>query len=166
MLARRIWAAVFTALTLLWMGFIFAMSAAPAVESDDMSLSVGYTIGAVLYRDFENWTPEEQAQYAVGIDNFVRKAAHVAEFAILGALLFITLSLWRLPALWRAPTAFVGGVLYASSDEFHQKFVPGRGPLVTDVLIDGAGVALGCLAALLLWLAVAAFLNKRKETKQ
>ena len=32
---------------------------------------------------------------------------------------------------------------YAATDEFHQIFVPGRTPKVTDVMIDSAGAALG-----------------------
>jgi VanZ family protein len=33
-------------------------------------------------------------------------------------------------------------VLYSATDEFHQSFVPGRHPAVTDVLIDALGAAL------------------------
>ena len=39
----------------------------------------------------------------------------------------------------------VFSVLYAASDEFHQAFVPMRGPSVIDVGIDSAGVAAGYL---------------------
>jgi VanZ family protein len=35
--------------------------------------------------------------------------------------------------------------LYASSDEFHQSFVPGRGPAFSDVLIDTAGGLTGII---------------------
>jgi len=34
-------------------------------------------------------------------------------------------------------------VLYSISDEFHQAFVPDRGPQIKDVLIDGAGAIVG-----------------------
>ena len=34
-------------------------------------------------------------------------------------------------------------MLYAVSDEIHQIFVPGRGPLVTDVLIDTVAGLIG-----------------------
>lgn len=37
--------------------------------------------------------------------------------------------------------------LYAATDEFHQLFVPGRAGLLTDVLIDAAGAAIGLLLA-------------------
>ena len=44
------------------------------------------------------------------------------------------------------------GVAYASSDELHQHFVPGRRGAPLDVLIDAVGVALGILAWRLLTL--------------
>lgn len=37
--------------------------------------------------------------------------------------------------------AWVMAVLFSATDEFHQSFVPGRHPAVTDVLIDSFGAA-------------------------
>ena len=68
-------------------------------------------------------------------DLLLRKLAHVAEFAVLGALLQ--------RALGRAAGAFALGVAYAVSDEVHQHFVAGRRAAPLDVLIDSVGVALG-----------------------
>jgi VanZ family protein len=42
-------------------------------------------------------------------------------------------------------------ILYASSDEFHQLFVPTREGRVTDVMIDTVGGTLGLLALWVLW---------------
>ncbi len=43
-------------------------------------------------------------------------------------------------------------ILYAITDEFHQSFVPGRTPRVTDVGIDAIGTLLGLLPVLIrLW---------------
>ena len=39
-------------------------------------------------------------------------------------------------------------ILYASTDELHQLFVPGRSGQVKDVLIDGCGAVIG---ALIIW---------------
>jgi len=70
-------------------------------------------------------------------DLVLRKIAHACEFALLGALL--------LRALGDERAAFVGGLLYAISDEVHQLFVPGRAGSPIDVAIDSLGVAVGVL---------------------
>jgi VanZ family protein len=73
-----------------------------------------------------------------GWDLVLRKLAHAAEFAILGALLGRATS--------SPPLAFVLGALYAVSDEVHQSFVPGRQGSPLDVAIDTVGVAVGLVA--------------------
>ena len=72
-----------------------------------------------------------------GWDLVLRKLAHAAEFAVLGALL--------LRASGRAGVALALGTLYAVSDELHQVFVPGRLGSPLDVAIDTVGVAVGVL---------------------
>ena len=73
-------------------------------------------------------------------DLVLRKLAHTGEYAILGALLLRALGHAHVAA------AFVLGVLYAASDEFHQSFVEGRRGSPLDVVIDAVGVALGVAA--------------------
>ncbi len=67
----------------------------------------------------------------------LRKAGHMTEFAILGALL--------LRALGRELPAFAAGVAYAVTDEVHQHFVEGRHASALDVALDAIGVAIGIL---------------------
>jgi hypothetical protein len=78
-----------------------------------------------------------------GWDLALRKAAHLVEYAILGALLARALldsaSQWT----W---LAWVAGAAYAVSDEIHQNFVPGRQASILDIVIDAVGVAVGVLA--------------------
>ncbi len=73
-----------------------------------------------------------------GWDLVLRKLAHAAEYAVLGALL--------MRALRAEVPAFAAGVIYAVSDELHQHFVPGRRAAPLDVLIDAVGVGVGVLA--------------------
>jgi VanZ family protein len=68
-------------------------------------------------------------------DTVLRKAGHMTEFAILGALLFRALS--------RELPAFVAGAAYAVTDEVHQHFVEGRHASALDVALDAVGVTLG-----------------------
>jgi VanZ family protein len=91
---------------LVWAALIFSLSAVP-----DLGTGLG------------------------GWDLVLRKLAHTAEYAILGALL---VRATRSPGL-----AFGLGVLYAVSDEVHQSFVEGRHGAPLDVLIDAVGVAIG-----------------------
>ena len=75
-------------------------------------------------------------------DTVLRKCAHVAEYAILGALLY--------RALGREALALAVGIAFAATDELHQHFVRGRHASPVDVAIDAAGLALG----MLVWLRV------------
>jgi VanZ family protein len=93
-----------------WAGLIFAFSSVP-----DLGTGLG------------------------GWDLVLRKIAHAAEYAVLGALLARAV---RSPAL-----AAALGVLYAVSDEVHQAFVPGRMGSPVDVAIDAVGV----IAGVVLW---------------
>ena len=76
----------------------------------------------------------------------LRKVAHVLEFASLGALWC-----WYLLMGRRRPSlAYFPGLCTACIDETIQCFVPGRGPRVTDVMIDLGGFTLGVAIILLI----------------
>lgn len=78
----------------------------------------------------------------VGLD--VRKVAHFTIYMSLG----ISLTLSREKKSMRNFIEVVAFVfLYACSDEFHQSFVPGRGPSFKDVIIDTCGGMTGALLA-------------------
>ncbi|MBI4034819.1 MAG: VanZ family protein [Candidatus Chisholmbacteria bacterium] len=65
-------------------------------------------------------------------DFILKKSAHVIEYAVLFYLLHRTgLSVKR---------AFLWGLVYAASDEIHQRFVPGRTSRLTDVGVDALGM--------------------------
>ena len=70
-------------------------------------------------------------------DTVLRKAGHMTEFAILGALL--------VRALGRELPAFAAGVAYAVTDEIHQHFVECRHASGIYVALDSVGVAVGIL---------------------
>jgi VanZ family protein len=78
-----------------------------------------------------------------GWDVLLRKLAHAAEFAILGALL--------VRALRRPGWAVALGIAYAVSDELHQSFVPGRQGSALDVALDSVGVVVGAVLAARRW---------------
>lgn len=88
-----------------------------------------------------------------------RKTCHLAEYALLGLLLWRGIHYTRPPLAapkpgdggWRwveAGLALAIVLLYSAGDEWHQVFVPTRTAHATDVLIDTSGAAIGLL---LLW---------------
>jgi VanZ family protein len=72
-------------------------------------------------------------------DFIVRKAAHFTEYFILYILLYRAISIKKSTDIKAFICAIVIVFLYACSDEFHQAFVPGRGPAFRDVLVDTCG---------------------------
>jgi VanZ family protein len=129
---------------LIWMALIFTGS------SDAHS----YEHSRSLVLPFLRWLfPKMSPDNIEEIHHLIRKCCHLTEYAILALLLWRALHFSKnnLPS-WSWPKT--GGTLlivfiYAASDEFHQIFVPTRTPLVSDVLIDTAGGAIGLLA---LWI--------------
>lgn len=69
-----------------------------------------------------------------------RKAGHFAEYALLLALLWRALR-ESVPARSALGLAFAITVVYAATDEFHQRFVDGRHSSLRDVAIDALGAA-------------------------
>ena len=132
---------------LVWMGVIFSAS------SDRMSFQhSSRIIGPFLHWLFPHLSDE--AVHAVVI--FVRKCAHLTEYAVLALLL------WRalrrpaepVPAPWqwsKAGLVLALVALYAASDEIHQAFVPSREACVRDVLLDTTGAALALLCLWTVW---------------
>jgi VanZ family protein len=74
------------------------------------------------------------------IHHFIRKTGHVTEYFILSLLILRGIRAGQRGAkLGWAVVAIAIVAAYASLDEFHQSFVPGRTAAVSDVLLDTAG---------------------------
>jgi len=87
---------------------------------------------------------------------YIRKAAHITEYAI---LMVLTLRLFILKWSYQETVryAFIFCIFYAATDEFHQSFIIGRVGTPVDVAIDTIGMLLGFL----LW----RWMRKRKRFK-
>ena len=84
-------------------------------------------------------------------EHILRKCAHVLEYAFLGAVLYaLALCIPKIQKNVCLPPllSFGVSVVYAVTDEIHQMFIPGRGPSVRDVLLDGLGALIGILAVM------------------
>ena len=130
---------------LAWMLLIFTGS------SDAKSLQHS----SLFVEPFLRWLfPHMTPAHVEEIHYFIRKCAHLTEYAVL-ALLF-----WRAvrrpvkndhrPWSWReAGVALFLVFLYSASDEFHQRFVPNRSCDVADWAADTFG---GFIAASAYWI--------------
>lgn len=80
--------------------------------------------------------------------HFIRKLAHFTIYALLG---YNTLYMYKNYNIKRyAFFALMTCILYACSDEWHQSFISGRSPQVTDICID----TIGALSMILLNLSI------------
>lgn len=122
---------IFKILTVLWMCFIFYMSAQNGVASAAGSGRIDRILAAIpLFRSLNIEL----------LDFIVRKTAHFAEYTVLGFLSANSFTCDK-----REAKAFCLSVAYAASDEIHQYFVPGRRCMTRDVLIDSTGALVGIL---------------------
>lgn len=87
-------------------------------------------------------------------ETVLRKAGHIAEFAVLAYLVSRAIAISRqgdpLGTQTHRPYTRPAGLLsllYAFADEAHQRFVPGRSARLEDVVIDAVGIALGLFVA-------------------
>lgn len=126
--------------------FIFANSLTPAAASAEESRSVLDILLSFL---------------PAITHHAVRKLAHLAEYALLGAHLSLAPILLPISSRVSYPIAFLFGCVVALLDEGIQHFVPGRGAALSDALIDYVGY----LAALLLVFAAFLIFSKVRKGK-
>lgn len=85
------------------------------------------------------------------VEFFIRKAAHVSTFIVLGAALFDFIVRSVRPSVLAALFAYTVAITIAVFDEFHQILTGGRTGLIQDVLLDGTGALIGIFICLLFW---------------
>ena len=127
---------------LAWMALIFSASS----DSHSYEHSSRF-IEPLLRWLFPHWSET----YIHDLHEVLRKCAHVTEYAVLALLLRRAVGQPVKPDTrgWSWPDArltLLLVMLYAATDEFHQRFVPTRTSLVSDVFIDTAGGAAALLA--------------------
>ena len=146
---------------ILWMIFIFAMSAQTGELSANTSGGLIERLCKIFVSNFGELSEKEKTDIISSLSFPIRKAAHFSEYAVLACLLnfaIIQSSRKVKLTLFCLAVSFVSGVMYSITDEIHQYFVPGRACAFTDVLIDSSGVLFGCVLFALIY----KFLEKNK----
>lgn len=115
---------------LLWMFLIFLMSSFDATESTNQSNFIVNIITNIF--KIEN----------IELLGFIiRKLAHFTEYLILGLLVANMFTKNNINNLYLI--SIILCIIYATSDEIHQLFVPGRACQLRDILIDSIGSITG-----------------------
>lgn len=116
----------------MWMICIFVFSGSLGAKSGSLS---GDTIASV-----KPYLPSLSEQF---VTIFVRKAAHIFMYSVLGLLLANLLSDFKLRHKAVVGYSLLVAAVYASFDEVNQYFVGGRTSSPWDVVIDVIGAAIG-----------------------
>jgi VanZ family protein len=130
---------------LLWMALIFGMSTHVGASPNSESL-----LERILGRLAPGVLAQLSAEQRDLLNYLLRKLGHICEYAILTVLAVRALQRdqpgWR----WQSGLgAVLFSILYAGTDELHQRFVPDRTGSIRDVAVDALGVA---VAVALCWL--------------
>lgn len=117
-------------LVILWMSFIFIMS---SYDSNESSQQSGLIVGIIT--NIFNISNKDI------LSLIIRKLAHFTEYLILG---FLTINMLNKNDISKKYLiSILICIIYATSDEIHQIFVPGRAYQIRDILIDSIGSITG-----------------------
>lgn len=136
-------------LLILMLGMTFWFSSQQGMNSHSMSINVCEKIVAFLDHNANLRLDEKQFFNLVKfMDVPIRKAAHMAEYAVLGVVLYVIVSTY-FRSIWKR-TIFVIGllILLGSVDEVHQLYVVAREGKWQDVVVDVIGGCVGLAVAL------------------
>ena len=75
----------------------------------------------------------------------IRKGAHLSIYTLVGIFIMSFISTYKIHLKYKFLISILVGLVYASSDEIHQSFIPGRTASIIDVGIDTSGVLLGII---------------------
>jgi len=121
---------------LLWMTVIF-------IASTDL---MSGTQTSRFIDPFLRWLSSEiSAEAIAAVQLFVRKTAHVTEYAILAGVLLRAVREHCRGIFWQTGIVLVVAGAFAALDEFHQSFVASRTGSPRDVMIDICGAVVGLI---------------------
>lgn len=80
----------------------------------------------------------------------IRKGAHLSIYTLVGIFIMSFISTYKIHLKYKFLISILVGLIYASSDEIHQSFIPGRTASIIDVGIDTSGVLIGIMLVLII----------------
>ena len=146
-------------LILIWMGIIFIFSNQPSETSGELSGNLSRkilsTTGILGKINIDN-----QEKVVITTEKVLRKIAHYSIYLLGGILLMSYANLYKISTNKKMIYASIAGAIYATTDEIHQYFIPGRACMWQDIWLDSLGVATGVCIMCLIYM-----IFNRKEEK-
>lgn len=127
MIKKLIWIA-----TIFWLALIFYFSSQTAKSSRETS-GLLLAKANVIQEDLVATTTDSTV---LKLQHIIRKWAHFIIYFVMGALVTLSIITIKYSYYKSYLLAWLFSTFYALTDEIHQYFVPGRGALVSDVLLD------------------------------
>ena len=141
---------------------IFIFSAQNGTESSSLSKKVTTKFVNIFpyTKNLSSNTKENLIEHG---EIIVRKLAHFSIYTLVGFFIMSFMFTFNTKLKVQFGISILVGLIYAITDEYHQSFVPGRGPSATDVCIDTAGVFAGIMIVLAIVSIYRAFKNDNKK---
>ena len=145
-----------TIFVLVWMITVFIFSSQDGTQTLNTSGAFIQVIDSTLNNVESNNTNKtdtvntqdnnnKKYNYSKELQTFVRKNAHYFLYTVGGIILSVFFYAFLKENKKIYAFAILTGMIYAMSDEFHQKFIAGRTSRITDVGIDTLGVITGTI---------------------
>ena len=159
-----------TIFVLVWMITVFIFSSQDGTQTLNTSGAFIQVIDSTLNNVESNNTNKtdtvntqdnnnKKYNYSQELQTFVRKNAHYFLYTVGGIILSVFFYAFLKNNKKIYIFAILTGMLYAMSDEFHQRFVAGRTSRITDIGIDTLGVITGTILVMI-------FINILKKSRK
>lgn len=141
---------------------IFAFSSQDGEKSSSVSRKVTTAVTQNV-KKIQDMDSKQRELTLNKIEHVIRKIAHFSIYTLVGILMMALMSTYDIAKRKQILISIFIGMMYATSDEIHQYFVPERTALFTDVLIDTTGV---CLGALIVLVVLQIYIKIRKKRQK
>ena len=149
-------------LVIIWMITVFCFSNQPGNTSGKTSSGVTTKVVETITKN-KGKTENEKAEMIAKIDPIIRKIAHYSIYTLGGIIIMNYIKTYKLKEEREMLISIIIGTVYATTDEIHQYFVPGRSAMITDVGIDALGVMTGVCIFLCILKAMEKLIIKEKN---
>lgn len=144
---------------------IFYFSSQDNVSTNTLSKNITQKIAEIVFQNYNTFSADVQNLITNELNLFIRKAAHFSLYFLIGLFFSIFFIVLKRKFLVSGIISVTVCCIYAMLDEFHQSFVPGRTPLVKDVLIDTSGAILGTVSGFMITASVFYIAKYRRHEK-